>query len=232
MAVAENADDLGIAYPLKPDSKGQARLYHERRAFYFGRHNTTASYELFAAWLDRFHETGEPPETKDVRAWLSSHPRMSRFDQVMSRSLVTLLVAIVSVSVSVMVCFMVANRLPDVDGTRLTEYEVARIRGMREFERLRIASNAKILEKQPVRDESLMARVMLEKPREGESREDFEKRVFGEAWRRPPIGRMDADALVGLYKDLGVLTGDIPEREADESDAAYLARLGVTGSAR
>ena len=74
-----------LSYPVKPDPKGYARAYYERRAYYFGPHNTPESFVLFCEWRKRLIETGEPPAVKDVKAELKESgmgedaPRTSRF---------------------------------------------------------------------------------------------------------------------------------------------------------
>ncbi|MCG8650215.1 MAG: hypothetical protein MI861_10295 [Pirellulales bacterium] len=54
-----------MSYPIKPDGRGSARVNFNGRAYYFGEHNTPASFELFVEWKKRVVEAdGEPVDTQ------------------------------------------------------------------------------------------------------------------------------------------------------------------------
>ena len=61
---------MTISYP-DPDSKGRARIYYQKQDFYFGKHGTKESRELFDAWKKVLGKTGKAPKTSLIRDQLS-----------------------------------------------------------------------------------------------------------------------------------------------------------------
>ncbi len=56
-----------ITYPATADARGSTRINHQRRPYYLGPFESPQSYIMFGLWKHRLMETGEPPETKDLR---------------------------------------------------------------------------------------------------------------------------------------------------------------------
>jgi hypothetical protein len=87
-----------LSYPPKPDNKGYAKRYWERRAYYFGPHNTPESFMLFGEWRKRLIETGEAPDMKSLKAELrkerpTEEPPKSKWHNVLiAASLVLILI--------------------------------------------------------------------------------------------------------------------------------------------
>lgn len=68
MATDLRADDShNISYPTSADSRGSARIYHLRKPYYLGNHDSPLSYVMFGIWKHHLNECGIPPATADIR---------------------------------------------------------------------------------------------------------------------------------------------------------------------
>lgn len=151
------SDPRDISYPPKPDARGSAKRYHNRRAYYFGRHNSPDSYTLFAAWKERLVETGEAPNVQDIREQLArrkelesleretvSHAeKLSIQDRSAAMSWLSGVPAILlALAASIALCcgafFGSRVRSRAVDDISLSLEEVERIRGLRLYEEMRV----------------------------------------------------------------------------------------------
>ncbi|MEM8668714.1 MAG: hypothetical protein AAGG48_14435 [Planctomycetota bacterium] len=174
---AEEESSLEVSYPRKADSKGAARVYFDRRAFYFGRFNTPASYELFSVWQEMLNSKGEPPDMKEVRDHISKNPRMSKFRQIVSRTVLVIVALLVCVSACTITAFVTINWVPDVDGVELSKYEIERVRGMRSFEELEEAVAVEAIKQNPTAQEETIEKVLNDMPQLGESLEAHRERI-------------------------------------------------------
>ncbi|MFK8114548.1 MAG: hypothetical protein AB8B91_20270 [Rubripirellula sp.] len=70
-----------LTYPPKDDGKGSARINWQRRGYYFGKHNTSESFQLFCEWRSRLIETGDPTEVRIIRRDLAHDARKKHGQQ-------------------------------------------------------------------------------------------------------------------------------------------------------
>ncbi len=67
-AIANRTDKVHeIQYPTSADARGSTRVNHLRRPYYLGPFESPQSYVMFGLWKHRLIETGQAPETKDLR---------------------------------------------------------------------------------------------------------------------------------------------------------------------
>ncbi len=123
-----------LTYPNEPDANGRAKRYWQRRAYYFGEHNSARSFILFGEWKQELIDTGEAPEMKRLRIRIDArhstdtvshlHKSKRRWQKLFACAVVTVF-GIASI-------LFYSSRLPAVvDGKELTTDEVVLVRGMR-----------------------------------------------------------------------------------------------------
>jgi hypothetical protein len=123
-----------ISYPQSPDTRGTARIYHLRKPYYLGNHDSPLSYVMFGLWKHHLMEQGGAPPTAQIReraeAFLGIVPTRRR--RILSvglmafgLTLTTLIGALVGAS------FRSTRDSGFVDGIVLSENEMAFIRGVR-----------------------------------------------------------------------------------------------------
>ena len=124
---------LKLSYPPKDDKKGSARVNWKRRWYYFGKHNTPESFQLFVEWRRRLIETGEPPETKLLRKDLAhirqadeAPPSPPYF--IYGLAAATLLFAISTIGLT---WNSLKPHSPHVDGVPMSQTEMEFVRGLR-----------------------------------------------------------------------------------------------------
>ncbi len=125
-----------VRYPTAADARGSTRINHLRRPYYLGPFESPQSYIMFGLWKQRLLETGEAPETKDLRPIverLVSQP--STFAAVTShRSFIPAVVfgsLCLSFAMIASAIIFSTIRPPEVDNLHLTADETEFIRGMR-----------------------------------------------------------------------------------------------------
>lgn len=124
-----------IAYPATPDTRGRARVYVKRKAYYFGTHGSPESYALFALWLTDLRRTGSAfvPSTRrdDALEFVGKAkgekpvPRPWIAAAIMS-SAVLVTGALLSSS-----WFFSSDSVAKVDGIEVTAQEVEHLRALR-----------------------------------------------------------------------------------------------------
>jgi hypothetical protein len=131
-----------ITYPATADARGSTRINHQRRPYYLGPFESPQSYIMFGLWKHRLMETGEPPETKDLRPLvdrlLGEEPATSETFSTAIRKLTSLnfLAACACLSVAIMTTANIFLSLAPakVDGDVLTAEETEFIRGRRSYD--------------------------------------------------------------------------------------------------
>jgi hypothetical protein len=60
-------DSHNVSYPQSPDTRGSARIYHLRKPYYLGSHDSPLSYVMFGIWKHYLTTQGTPPATATIR---------------------------------------------------------------------------------------------------------------------------------------------------------------------
>lgn len=135
MATDLRADEShNVSYPQTADTRGTARIYHMRKPYYLGSHDSPLSYVMFGLWKHRLMTSGEAPPTASLReqaeAFLAvTPPRRKRMLAIglmaFSLSFTTLIGSMIGYS------FRSTPAPTDVDGIALSPREKDFIRGVR-----------------------------------------------------------------------------------------------------
>lgn len=124
-----------ISYPAKDDGKGSARVNWRRRAFYFGKHDTLESYQLFGEWRRRLIETGEPTDVRTIRAELTNCEPDSSYQRNPHHFRILAMSVCLAAFTAILITKVASVGLPpQVDGRSLSEDETNIIRGIRRIE--------------------------------------------------------------------------------------------------
>lgn len=68
MATVLRSDEShNVSYPQTPDSRGTARIYHLRKPYYLGNHDSPLSYVMFGIWKHHLTTEGKVPPTAQIR---------------------------------------------------------------------------------------------------------------------------------------------------------------------
>ena len=68
MAIDFRGDEPhNVSYPTTPDTRGTARVYHLRKPYYLGHHDSPLSYVMFGLWKHHLTTKGSVPSTAEIR---------------------------------------------------------------------------------------------------------------------------------------------------------------------
>jgi len=138
------SDFEGINYPQAPDkATGRARVWLDGKDYYFGKHNTPESYQLFGIWKADLIKTGRPAPVRDVRAHLKKHLPDERVERgLLANRVIIGSAATMAVFTVGIVYSLKKNSLSDhplVDGQEMSEQELMFVRGIRTHESRKVA---------------------------------------------------------------------------------------------
>lgn len=136
MATVLRSDDShNISYPSTPDSRGTARIYHLRKPYYLGNHDSPLSYVMFGLWKHHLTTEGKVPPTAQIReqadALLNANQAQSKqwhrnWIMGLALTLAMLIGGLAGAN------FRSTQDSTHVDGIALSANEVAFIRNVRE----------------------------------------------------------------------------------------------------
>jgi hypothetical protein len=127
-------DSHNITYPTTPDTRGTARIYHQRKPYYFGQHDSPLSYVVFGLWKNHLMTHGEAPAIASFRDQAETFlgvvpsPKKRILKAIVMASTLTLASAIGAL---VGASFNSTQAVNQADGKALSAYETEFIRGVR-----------------------------------------------------------------------------------------------------
>ena len=127
-------DSHNVSYPQSPDTRGSARIYHLRKPYYLGSHDSPLSYVMFGIWKHYLTTQGTPPATATIREQAESvlsvqlDAKKPWKQRLIMGAALTLTLAIGALAGA---NFRSTQDSNHVDGIALSERDVAMIRHLR-----------------------------------------------------------------------------------------------------
>lgn len=123
-----------ISYPRSPDTRGSARIYHHRKPYYLGSHDSPLSYIMFGLWKHHLVEYGKalpaPAIREQAEAFLGIVPSSKR--RLMSVGLMAFSLTLTwLVGAWFGATFRSTSSVGHVDGMAISTSEAEFIRGVR-----------------------------------------------------------------------------------------------------
>lgn len=125
-----------VRYPASADARGSTRVNYLRRPYYLGPHDSPQSYIMFGLWKHRLLQSGKPPKSRDLRPLVDE--LLAKEENAPKRRVIpgyalSAGLAIVSLLIGIGLSPMIFSikNVPVVDGMKLSEEEIAFVRGYR-----------------------------------------------------------------------------------------------------
>lgn len=135
MATVLRSDEShNVSYPQTPDSRGTARIYHLRKPYYLGNHDSPLSYVMFGIWKHHLTTEGKVPPTAQIREQAESlfeanHAQSKQWQRAWIMGLALTLATLIGGMAGAKIrSTQDSNR---VDGIALSENELSYIRKVR-----------------------------------------------------------------------------------------------------
>lgn len=120
-------------YPAGPDSRGSARVSYNGKQVYFGAHGTAESHATYALWRNQIDLHGTAPRPKELRPIAEAFLRDATAPPPMRWFVAVICVGLLASAGAAFGFIFYSTHSPAlVDGTALTDREVAIVRGVRE----------------------------------------------------------------------------------------------------